>query len=1308
MTEARVTQAGTSLVSNQTPDARATQVSAAVVGTGNPEARLTQAAIMVLHRAKKPRSPTKQVPVVTTMTSSRGIAGDLYYRSVAFLMSSRTGARDASKYRRTISGDKRFGPRVIEDPTLFGTAFHMGDPDYFSNMVSRTDLGARAAPDPDAFYFGRGGFTVEAWVRPSKDTCGVLSCYDTDSSERGWALLLRNGRRLTFYGSESNIEADVNIEGPVIPLNTWTHVCVDRDASGKFRMYVNGVMVASLVSGIEIRKSAAHLNVLGYSTAADLGFAGRADDLRLTVGVARYASDTGFDVPTRRVATPQLDPLDHENDPYWDLVSLCFDAETPTPVDRSKRSTPLTPVTEKTTYLTMLYGDTSRFSWNSATPIVAENVDGQFDLSGGLFTIELVAGYNTSAASAATVLAVPDQWRVNVNRNAWLFQVWDGSAWVTVVSEGGLIERYGKVDHVAVVRDRTGVYSLYLNGGLAAQSGGPGLPPVANPNLTIYTGGNVLLTEVRITKGVARWDDAFGLPAHEVNDPLPLQGPAYVPTPTPPAVYPRELVVVNPETRDEPGSEWKAVAGNTPGRYNKYTHVGPVDEAPNKFWFMHFNNTTRTFVTQTLTIPRGYAEDINQGLVDVVCGSLMALAQAVDGSCASFHVRPVTASGARVGWVAGPRLSSGGWHEVEVRTPLPPDTVAVEIAFGVYNKPSSVEVMATSLSARLERRAEPVTYMPGPTYPMVASEWVASQGSLDLRSTDYGLSVLGQKAMTAEYHFPAALPADMHSQIDTGECALTLTWAGVRDVDSSDGGHVWIEFFDGVDTQLGERIRDRYSNLIHDEAGASFSLLAAVPAGARSVRLGVTAIRSHNESSTEYADFYPTGFSWCLTTPQELPAPRPPGPVLTHDPHWGKVRYLLSSRNGVIENLARSVEVKHDVHGTVAVAAGEGPFGDGNSLGINVAGASSAASYIDVDLIGDTIAGAFTVELWLRKTGPDPRSYSGLMTGWGGMGDYYSQPLHMRRNTIHADGPLTIGEWYHVALCRDDLGALSMFVNGERQRMGGAETTAFPAAFNVGRSGTSSSYASWPGYIDEFRLTEGVIRYTEDFVPPASRFPAQGLPGAPGSLNPEVYAQYGAGANLESYGWGLRTGADDKTVLIAILTGCGPTQSAEPTAVTVNGAPATLVHASDPFEAYSGVDATLQLWKFPMPVAGRADILVSWPSSQYRFAGAAWVVDGDIEVIGTAVGDNLSSSSVAVPVEAGGHVFAVGGHSFNSSNYQMVLGDKAIGADDPAHVISLDDTGYTGVDAGLMVLAELHNNATTLHRFMAVSVRKKP
>lgn len=152
-----------------------------------------------------------------------------------------------------------------------------------------------------ALTFGAGQFTVELFVRfatgfsTNEAFCGQWGGTNSISC---WFFFLSGGA-LTFRMIDSGSSVRDTAVAWTPTVNTWYHLAADRDASNKFRVYRDGSMVASATYAQTMNASTAGGfgigTIPGFTTTAPLD--GWIDELRITKGVARYASDSGFTVP---------------------------------------------------------------------------------------------------------------------------------------------------------------------------------------------------------------------------------------------------------------------------------------------------------------------------------------------------------------------------------------------------------------------------------------------------------------------------------------------------------------------------------------------------------------------------------------------------------------------------------------------------------------------------------------------------------------------------------------------------------------------------------------------------------------------------------------------------------------------------------------------------------------------------------------------------------------------------------------------------------------------------------------------------
>ena len=94
---------------------------------------------------------------------------------------------------------------------------------------------------------------------------------------------------------------------------------------------------------------------------------------------------------------------------------------------------------------------------------------------------------------------------------------------------------------------------------------------------------------------------------------------------------------------------------------------------------------------------------------------------------------------------------------------------------------------------------------------------------------------------------------------------------------------------------------------------------------------------------------------------------------------------------------------------------------------------------------------------------------------------------------ISSSGTSYVNTWCHVAVTRVS-GTFNLYINGVSQ---GTSTTArtlsnTDAVVGGGRYGTTGAVTtSFPGYIDDLRITKGIARYTQNFIPPSVALPRQ-------------------------------------------------------------------------------------------------------------------------------------------------------------------------------------------------------------------------
>ena len=166
-----------------------------------------------------------------------------------------------------------------------------------------------SAPNHADLLFGSGNFTVEMFYKPNVDTndykllCGV---WNTAASQKSWAIFHNTsstGNTLAVFLStngSTSLQDIIYVTSFALDGSApFYHIALDFDGT-KYRLYVNGVMVGSRTGARTLYASTALFTVGDQASGNVDPNRGWIDELRITKGVARYASDSGFTPPTSR------------------------------------------------------------------------------------------------------------------------------------------------------------------------------------------------------------------------------------------------------------------------------------------------------------------------------------------------------------------------------------------------------------------------------------------------------------------------------------------------------------------------------------------------------------------------------------------------------------------------------------------------------------------------------------------------------------------------------------------------------------------------------------------------------------------------------------------------------------------------------------------------------------------------------------------------------------------------------------------------------------------------------------------------
>jgi len=213
------------------------------------------------------------------------------------------------------------------------------------------------------------------------------------------------------------------------------------------------------------------------------------------------------------------------------------------------------------------------------------------------------------------------------------------------------------------------------------------------------------------------------------------------------------------------------------------------------------------------------------------------------------------------------------------------------------------------------------------------------------------------------------------------------------------------------------------------------------------------------------------------------------------DPNFASVSVLLhgDGTNGSQTILDSSSTPKTvTVFGNAQISTAQSKFG-GSSIAFDGSGDFITLPGGAAFELG---TGDFTIELWIRFASVsgfqgviDTRA-SGSSSDTGRWG-LYLDGTALRWFHFPAAPTVAADTWYFITLCRES-GNSRIFADGVQIGSTFADTANYGVGASrpvIGAFGNSTSGSNFNGFIDEFRITKGVARYTAAFTPPTAPFP---------------------------------------------------------------------------------------------------------------------------------------------------------------------------------------------------------------------------
>ena len=411
--------------------------------------------------------------------------------------------------------------------------------------------GGLSVPDNAAFFDGTDSFTIEFWfyletgvgtgsgavASQWTDTGGCWQLYANISSD-----LVKSFRFYVSTDGGTNFDATVfSATALDISPDAWHHFAMDFDGT-KYRLYIDGTMVDSTTASHSISATPSIPLVFGGYTDGDgITLVANAaalsiDDVRVTSGVARYASDSGLVVPTAAYPTSGVGDAD------WASVTLrlIFDDFLVVSEESNARAAAIKPIVN---YQAEISSVVSKFGTKSALltgACLAFPPNPAFAIGSSSYTLEGWFRFDAASLGTAAYFELISCIDYNTNQG-WLFDAYeDSGSWYIGMTHNATFIGYTTpfagftADtwyHLAVDFDGTNV-RVYLDGVMiqkaatAVAASDSGFPLCIGASWNNYTsspartnwaatdlGPVAYVDEVRVTIGTARYADDAGFTA---------------------------------------------------------------------------------------------------------------------------------------------------------------------------------------------------------------------------------------------------------------------------------------------------------------------------------------------------------------------------------------------------------------------------------------------------------------------------------------------------------------------------------------------------------------------------------------------------------------------------------------------------------------------------------------------------------------------------------------------------------------------------------------------------------------------------
>jgi hypothetical protein len=163
---------------------------------------------------------------------------------------------------------------------------------YFSGTLTNSVYPTLLTPG-SGYQLGNNNFTIEAWIYPtSASQTAQIAGSAKNGTNSDWFFYLNAGKLAFHWNNSSDL---TSTSSPA--ANAWSHVAVVR-SGGNLYLYLNGSQVGTTtVSGSIGSNTGDNFTIGSDTTTASMPYAGYMDEIRITMGYARYTGST-YTTPT--------------------------------------------------------------------------------------------------------------------------------------------------------------------------------------------------------------------------------------------------------------------------------------------------------------------------------------------------------------------------------------------------------------------------------------------------------------------------------------------------------------------------------------------------------------------------------------------------------------------------------------------------------------------------------------------------------------------------------------------------------------------------------------------------------------------------------------------------------------------------------------------------------------------------------------------------------------------------------------------------------------------------------------------------